>query len=638
MEIILLDQNLNVSHMPIDDVLSLTWQKNWTKCGTFSLYLSGEYFDAVKNSRYLYQSEDQDTVIIENIAYTDNMGKVSFYAKGRHLNALLYDCVIPKTEQLRGNAEAKIRALVQKYAIDDQTQKISKLQLGPLQGYTESIDTQVTGVELGEALYSLLNPLGMSWELRYDFENDVIYFDIIKGKDRTQDQTENAWATFSTSRENIRSTEYTYNDSDYKNYAYVAGGGEGADRVVVEVDESHGEKIRALYVDARDLQPDEEDLPDVDKFFVCGSGGMIYVSNNSGVTWTQENSGVSTGLRRILFVNGQYLVCGDGGVLLTSTGNGAWTPLQSGTTNSLLFADYKDGTFVICGDGQTLKYSYDMQTWSSATWSSGNAYSFQVITHDDDKFYACGQYGYVHYSYDGVVWYRLSADLDRRALRGIAYGNEIIVAVGQYGAVTYSNDHGKTWQSVADADFRFVAYGDKLFVAVGSGGLLYTSADGANWTQRNSGITYDLYSVAYGDGRFIAQSYYNTEDWLTVSTNGTTWTARHVDVVGAPWNIVFGESPYKCALRLRGLEKLKGYEKVDEASGTADNNARPIYGADYAIGDICDFENSRIGISFQERINGVELVYEPRTERKVTPMFGTSYLGMQDFIKREASK
>lgn len=639
MEVILLDQNLNVLGMPIDGFQSLIWKNAWTECGSFKLYLNGEYFQDVKSARYVFQTGENDTAIIEGIGYSDGSGSEDFYAKGRHLNALLCDCVIPKTETLRGNLETKIRALVKKYAIDDSTQKVPKLQLGELQGYTESIDTQITGEELSVALYSLLNPRGMSWELKYDFENDVIYFNILKGKDRTQDQTENTWATFSTSRENIRSTEYSYDDSDYKNYAYVAGEGEGNNRTVVEVDQSNGEKVRALYVDARDLQPDKEELPDIDKFFVCGSGGMIYVSNNSGATWSQENSGVSTGLRRILFVNGQYLICGDEGVLLTSTGNGEWTPLQSGTTESLLFADYKDGIFVISGNGRTLKFSYDMRTWTSAIWASGNAYSFQAITHDANRFYGCGLNGHIHYSYDGIMWYIAYTDPNRGQLTGIACGNGIVVAVGRYGTVVYSNDLGRNWNStnVSDADFRYVAYGNKMFVAVGSSGVLYTSTDGEHWTLRNSHVSHDLYSVTYGDGRFIAQSYYNTQNWLSVSNDGVTWISSNPAVSGAPWNIVFGESPYKYALRLRGLKKLEDYQKVDQVTGAVDLSAIPVYGKDYQLGDICDFVNHKLGLNYQDRVISVESVYEAG-ERSVTPYFGTAFLDVRNFIKREANK
>ena len=198
MGVILLDKNFDVCSMPIDDYRSFIWQSNWAKCGNFSLFLKHDYFQAVKNARYVYQSEEGETAVIEIIDYSGEGSKTNFYVKGRDINALMYDCVVSRPFTLRGNLETEIRRLVQQIAIKDPTQKIQKLQLGALNGYTESIDMQITGAELGSALYSILNPYGMSWKLRHDFENDCLVFQILKGTDRTQAQIKNAWAVFST--------------------------------------------------------------------------------------------------------------------------------------------------------------------------------------------------------------------------------------------------------------------------------------------------------------------------------------------------------------------------------------------------------------------------------------------------------
>lgn len=637
MELILLDNNLNVSHMPIDDFLSLTWKKNWTECGTFSLYLSGEYFDAVKSSRYLYQSEEQDTAIIENVAYTDNSGRVSFYAKGRHLNALLYDCVIPKTETLRGNLETKIRALVKKYAIDDSTQKVPKLQLGELQGYTESVDTQVTGTELGEALYTILSPYGMSWNLRYDFENDVVCFDIVKGKDRTQDQTENTWATFSTSRENIRSTEYTYNDSDYKNFAYVAGSGEGNSRTVVEVDESHGEKIRALYVDARDLQKEEEDTTQ-DMFVLCGWDGMLATSTNSGSTWNLIQTSTGESFFGTAYVNGRYLVCGTNGTVAVSDDGTTWNCYSTGTSATLEGACYYNGVYIVYGNNSIIKYSYDGQTWYDAAVPITGAYIRKIIWARDQFVGICYD-GTILLSPDGVNW-KTTSPTGKVASTCISYYRGVYVITNYSGTIQTTKDL-KTLHTV---DFgntysvEGVAHGNGTWVIVGRNGIIYTSQDTILWTHRTSGTTTELVGVEYGQGYFVAAARFTGDKIVLKSKDGITWTRINVSSDININGISFGTDFYKYTLRLRGLEKLKGYEKVDEASGAADNASRPIYGADYEIGDVCDFENGEICISFQERVNGVEIVYEPRSARKITPMFGTSYLTMKNYIKREANK
>lgn len=632
MEVILLDKAFNVCSMPIDSFQSLIWKKAWTECGSFSLYLSAEYFDAVKGSRYLYQSEEQDTAIIESINYADGTGSERFYIQGRHLNALFYDIVIPKTETLRGNLETKIRALVKKYAINDATQKIPKLALGAIQGYTESIDTQVTGLELAEALYTLLNPYGMSWRLRYDFENDVIYFEIVKGKDRTQDQTENTWATFSTSRENIQSTEYTYNDSDYKNYAYVAGAGDGSSRTVVEVDETHGEKVRALYVDARDLQKDDDDKTE-DCFVVAANDGKIMRSTNGSI-WSVIDTPATGRLYAAAYINGKFFAGGENSTLLTSADGKVWEKKEINANTSFEGVVYHNGLYIAIGN-DCIAQSYDSNNWTVSNGIPGSASRyFRNIVYGNGQYIMAAVSNYLFYSDDGFAWHSKKA-VPSGSLLQIFYRSGLYLACGYKGLLAYSFDTD-TWMQVetgTDNELTGIAYGSGRYVIVGKSGTILTSEDGISWTARNSPLSADLTRVAYGFGKFIAVSW----GGIITSNDGITWEAQSASTLAYPNNIVFGTDFYKYTLRLRGLKKLKGYNKSEEISGTVNVAAKPIYGQDYRIGDICDFVNGELELNYQKRVISVEFVYESG-ERTVTPGFGTASLNVRNFIKREANK
>ena len=636
MEVILLDQDLNVLGMPIDGFQSLIWKNAWTECGSFKLYLNGEYFQDVKSARYVFQTGENDTAIIEGIGYSDGSGSEDFYAKGRHLNALLCDCVIPKTETLRGNLETKIRALVKKYAIDDSTQKVPKLQLGELQGYTESIDTQITGEELSVALYSLLNPRGMSWELKYDFENDVIYFNILKGKDRTQDQTENTWATFSTSRENIRSTEYSYDDSDYKNYAYVAGEGEGNNRTVVEVDESHGEKIRALYVDARDLQKEEEDTTQ-DMFVLCGWDGMLATSTNAGSTWNLIQTSTGESFFGTAYVNGRYLVCGTNGTVAVSDDGTTWNCYSTGTSATLEGACYYSGVYIVYGNNSIIKYSYDGQTWYNATVPITGAYIRKIIWVKNQFVGICYD-GTILLSPDGVNW-KSTSPIGKVASTCISYYRGVYVITNYSGTIQTTEDL-KTLHTV---DFgntysvEGVTHGNGTWVVVGRNGIIYTSQDTILWTHRTSGTTTELVGVEYGQGYFVAAARFTGDKIVLKSKDGITWTRINVSSDININGISFGTDFYKYTLRLRGLKKLEDYQKVDQVTGSVDLSAIPVYGKDYQLGDICDFVNHKLGLNYQDRVISVESVYEAG-ERSVTPYFGTAFLDVRNFIKREANK
>ena len=173
MEITLLDRDFHILHMPIDDFVSLQWKQRWAEVGSFELHLSREYFEAARRAQYIYQTEDRETMLIQALEYEDKSGEITL--SGRALGVLLGDVIMPRPETIRGNLETEVRRLVQKYAIGG-AQKIEKLALGELRGYTETVDTQMTGVSLQEMLYTLLTPKGMSWRLWYDYEADVIYF------------------------------------------------------------------------------------------------------------------------------------------------------------------------------------------------------------------------------------------------------------------------------------------------------------------------------------------------------------------------------------------------------------------------------------------------------------------------------
>ena len=539
--------------------------------------------------------------------------------------------MIPKTETLRGNLETKIRALVKKYAIDDSTQKVPKLQLGELQGYTESIDTQITGEELSVALYSLLNPYGMSWELKYDFENDVIYFNILKGKDRTQDQTENTWATFSTSRENIRSTEYLYDDSDYKNYAYVAGEGEGNNRTVVEVDESHGEKIRALYVDARDLQKAEDDTTK-DCFIITANDGKIARSVD-GTTWTEIQTPVTSRLYAAAYVNGQFFAGGQDNTLLVSADGITWVKKTINANTSFESVSYHNGLYVAIGN-DCIAQSYDANSWMISTGIPGAASRyFRNIVYGNGQYVMAAVSNYLFYSEDGFTWHSKKA-IPTGSLLQIFYRNGLYLACGYKGMLAYSFDTD-VWVQVETGttnELTGITYGNGRYVVVGKSGTILTSENGVSWTARTSPVSTDLMRVAYGFGRFIAVSWGAT----ITSTNGITWT-QIAEPVAYPNNITFGTDFYKYTLRLRGLKKLEDYQKVDQVTGAVDLSAIPVYGKDYQLGDICDFVNHKLGLDYQDRVISVESVYEAG-ERSVTPYFGTAFLDVRNFIKREANK
>ncbi len=254
MDLILLDSDFNICGI-VEKYSELRWNRRYFSAGDFELRLSPEYFENLRAARYIYHSENDETAIIENVRYDlDGDGRHLLYAGGRMLEALFFDRVIDKTVMLEGNIETAVNDLVMKIAMTGD-RKIERLLISSTDGFDYTVSEQVTGRNLMEFLYTLLRSYGLSFSLHYDYLYDDISFQIYGGKNRSRSQSVNSVAVFSTDFENIKSDRYIFSISDYKNFAYVAGEGTGADRVVTTVDMiPEGEDRRELFVDARDVR------------------------------------------------------------------------------------------------------------------------------------------------------------------------------------------------------------------------------------------------------------------------------------------------------------------------------------------------------------------------------------------------
>lgn len=258
MRLIVLDENFEtLGAIPL--FRTLIWIRRYQKLGAFELYTTKEYFPLLSNGRYLYRNDAEELGVIDEVNYAqDDSGSREIYAKGNFAECLLQNRVISESTALSGTLESAMRNLVTKFAISpkDSDRIIKHLRLGTISGLTPTISAQTLGDDLSEKLYSLGNAENISHRVRYDYLTNDLAFEVWQGKDRRDSQTENSWAVFSNSFYNIRDAIYNRDATSYKNFAYVAGEGEGSARVIVEVDlrDNPSEERREIFVDARDLQ------------------------------------------------------------------------------------------------------------------------------------------------------------------------------------------------------------------------------------------------------------------------------------------------------------------------------------------------------------------------------------------------
>lgn len=247
MELFFMDGNFKLLSAPVDRYYSLIWSENYYDEGTFELHLAADLFGIASKAEYVFNSEADEAMAVDGLDASDD-GKQTLNISGKSLETLLRHRVMDEAGEYSGTVEKIARQAVQKYAIDGD-RAIPLLKLGALKGYTDTaVATNKRGAELYEWLRELLKPYEMTFRIHYDFEANALDFTVHRGLDRTQEQTDNTWAIFSTSYENLSQFSYSKNRTDYRNFAIVAK----EDGTRVTVDKTGGDARRELYVDADD--------------------------------------------------------------------------------------------------------------------------------------------------------------------------------------------------------------------------------------------------------------------------------------------------------------------------------------------------------------------------------------------------
>jgi hypothetical protein len=232
--------------------------------------------------------------------------------------------------------------------------------------------------------------------------------------------------------------------------------------------------------------PQNEVLYDVSygngRFIGVGENGTLVHSTN-GIHWSATRMRGDALISGITFGNGQFVAVGGANILSSTTGIG-WSPAVGWTELELQSVIFANGRFVAVG-GDSILTSADGLNWAHAIVASG----------------------------------------DYRRVMDVAYGNGVFVAVGHdiEGRNVFVSTNGTHWQDVArvPAHIDALTFANNVFVAVGDDGAVYTSADGLNWTERDSTVSQRLRGVAYGNGTFVAVG---SRGRIVRSANGITWS------------------------------------------------------------------------------------------------------------------
>lgn len=147
------------------------------------------------------------------------------------------------------NAEQAMRRLV------SAMQPWPKLELGAAVGFDTTYTAQTSGGSIMDYLMTIGAACDLGFRVRLSGKNDQkkLLFEVYR-------PTADPNNRFSTKWGNLQQAAWAFGDGDYANIAVVQGAGEGENRATVTVGltDATGADRRELYVDARDVQPDEE--------------------------------------------------------------------------------------------------------------------------------------------------------------------------------------------------------------------------------------------------------------------------------------------------------------------------------------------------------------------------------------------
>lgn len=258
MEVYALDSDFQTVTVNVP-YFNLQWNRKYYEAGDFSMEVDASYYDP--SWAYIGTSERPELGMVQKIEYSSE-GTATVQVSGFFYEKRLDDKVCyPRYVGNASTTEQACRSIISKYKEDIPIELAAANS--PMLG--DRTQSDFSDDDLGTKLYSILETRELSQRIEYDYENDRLIWSVWQGKDRTQDQSENPWATFSTDFGNVKSESVTSDDSDYKNYCIIPAAEDdaGKETITVYVDLSGGGYKRKIVLDKRSSKP-EEDQTDAD--------------------------------------------------------------------------------------------------------------------------------------------------------------------------------------------------------------------------------------------------------------------------------------------------------------------------------------------------------------------------------------
>lgn len=300
-----LDQNFNLQGV-IDEYVSIIWRPAYFEVGDFEIYLGAtdKAIALLQENNYVVRSSDisvdtegnttyKKVMVIKNLQLITDVENGDFLTvTGRELKYLLHQRIIWAQTNLYGNTENAIRRLVTENAISptDSKRIIPNLILGEAAGLTGTLEKQITGDYLDQAIVDICTVYNYGWDIY--IRNQQLVFTIYAGLDRSYNQNERPYVVFSEDFENLYNTDYQLNTEEYANTTLIGGEGEGLDRIYTTIGaENTGLNRYETFTDVRDVSQNkgnEDEIPLATYYILLQEKGLEKLSS---LAYTEGFSG-----------------------------------------------------------------------------------------------------------------------------------------------------------------------------------------------------------------------------------------------------------------------------------------------------------------------------------------------------------
>ena len=256
----------------LDVYESLIWNVRYYENGDFELIVPDKnnvlkdlavdnYISIASSDRYMIIEKQEP----QGNTTDGNKVKIS----GRSLESILARRIIWNQTTVSGNLQNAIKKLITDAIINPSIadRKISNFifvdSTDPAVTGISISETQFTGDNLLEVISSLCKVAKIGFKITLN-SNKQFCFQLYAGVERTNRQLNNPTVEFSANNDNLISTKFVMDKTNYCNVTLIAGEGEGVERKTSTYGSGSGLHRRELFTDARDISSNagsEEEIP-----------------------------------------------------------------------------------------------------------------------------------------------------------------------------------------------------------------------------------------------------------------------------------------------------------------------------------------------------------------------------------------